>query len=309
MPPFRSGYVAILGRPNVGKSTLLNRVLGEKISIVSDKPQTTRNRIVGIHNVAPGSPESPGGAQLIFLDTPGIHKGKDQFNKWMVDQALSTFSEVDLALFVVEVNNAPGAGDTWIADAILKAGRPAILAANKVDLVPEPLRQKKTLEYLALAKFDSVAQISASTGEGIEGLVRDLVERLPEGPAYFPDDQLTDVPERFLAAEIVREKVFQNTRQEIPYAVAVVTDEFQEQEGQVHIECTLFVERESQKGMLIGKGGSMLKEIGTRARLDIEKLLATKVVLKLWVKVKSDWSRDPSALKALGYDTPPETGS
>lgn len=299
--PFRSGYIAILGRPNVGKSTLLNRVLGEKISIVSDKPQTTRNRIVGIHNVPKGSEAAPGGAQVVFLDTPGIHKGRDQFNKWMVDQALSTLSEVDLAMMVVEVNNAPGAGDQWIADAIKASGRPAILAANKVDLVPAELRQKKVLAYLELAQFDSVAQVSATTGEGIEALLDEVVRRVPEGPQYFPDDQLTDVPERFLAAEIVREKVFHTLKQEIPYAVAVVTDEFREEPDRVHIECTMFVERESQKGILIGKAGTMLKTIGTAARLDLEKMLATKVVLKLWVKVKPDWSRDPRALDALGY--------
>ncbi len=300
-PVFHSGYIAILGRPNVGKSTLLNRVLGEKISIVSDKPQTTRNRIVGIHHVPKDSTLVPGGAQVVFLDTPGIHKGRDQFNKWMVDQALSTLSEVDVAMMVVEVNNAPGPGDKWIADAIRESGRPAILAANKIDLVPEDLRQKKVLAYLELAQFVSVGQISATTGEGIDALLEQIVIRVPEGPQYFPDDQLTDVPERFLAAEIVREKVFHGLKQEIPYAVAVVTDEFREEEGRVHIECTMFVERESQKGILIGKAGSMLKQIGTAARIDLEKMLATKVVLKLWVKVKADWSRDPGALDALGY--------
>ena len=299
--PFRSGYIAILGRPNVGKSTLLNRVLGEKISIVSDKPQTTRNRIVGIHNVARGSVQAPGGAQVVFLDTPGIHKGRDQFNKWMVDQALSTLGEVDLAMMVVEMNNLPGAGDQWIADAIKESGRPAILAANKVDLVPEELRQKKTLAYLELAQFSSVAQVSATTGEGIDALLDEVVARVPDGPQYFPDDQLTDIPERFLASEIVREKVFHSLKQEMPYAVAVLTDEFREESDRVHIECTMYVERESQKGILIGKAGTMLKTIGTAARIDLEKMLATKVVLKLWVKVKPDWSRDPNALDALGY--------
>ncbi|HVO29912.1 MAG TPA: GTPase Era [bacterium] len=299
---FRSGYVAILGRPNVGKSTLLNRVLGEKISIVSDKPQTTRNRIVGIYNLPKGSPAAPGGAQIVFLDTPGIHKGKDSFNKWMVDQALSTLSEVEVALFVVEANNAPGAGDTWIAQTIGKSGKPAILVGNKIDLVPEELRAGKVAAYLGLAQFDSVAQISASTGEGIEPLIEEIAKRLPEGPAYFPEDQLTDIPERFVAAEIVREKAFEMLRQEIPYAVAVVTDTFKEGEP-IHIECTIHVERESQKGIVIGKGGEMLKAIGTAARKDLEKLLAAKVFLKLWVKVKPDWTRDPRALRALGYTT------
>ena len=291
---FRSGYIAILGRPNVGKSTFLNRVLGEKISIVSEKPQTTRNRIVGIHN----EPD----AQAIFLDTPGIHKGRDVFNKWMVEQALSTLSEVDLALFVVEVNNAPGPGDRAVAEAIAKSAKPAVLAANKVDLVPEELRAKKIAAYAELLPFAASHAISAQSGEGVDALVGDLVARLPEGPKYFPDDQLTDVPERFIAAETVREKVFLNMREEIPYAVAVVCDSFKEEPNQVRIECTLYVERDSQKGMLIGKSGAMLKRIGTEARVDLEKLLATKVVLKLWVKVRPEWSRDPKALRALGYE-------
>lgn len=298
MEPFRSGYVAILGRPNVGKSTFLNRVLGEKISIVSEKPQTTRNRIVGIHN------QKDPDAQVIFLDTPGIHRGRDSFNKWMVDQALSTLSEVDVALFVVEANNSPGPGDRGVYEAIQKSKVPCVLAANKIDLVPENLREKKLAAYRALGKFTAEYPLSAQSGENVDALLATLVTLLPEGPQYFPDDQLTDLPERFIAAELVREKVFLLTRQEIPYSVAVVTEDFHEAENEgdpVHIECTMFVERESQKGMLIGKGGSMLKEIGTAARMDLEKLLATKVVLKLWVKVKPDWSRDPRMLDALGY--------
>ncbi len=291
---FRSGYIAILGRPNVGKSTLLNRILGEKISIVSEKPQTTRNRIVGIHNETD--------AQAIFLDTPGIHKARDRFNTWMVEQALSTLSEVDVAMFVVEVNNAPGPGDRAVVESLAKSKKPALLVGNKVDLVPENLRAKKIAAYAELMAFAGAHWISASTGEGVEGLLKDVVSRLPEGPKYFPDDQLTDIPERFLAAETVREKVFLNMRQELPYAVAVVTDSFKEEESLVRIDCTLYVERDSQKGMLIGKNGAMLKTIGTEARVDLEKLLATKVVLKLWVKVKPEWSRDPKALRALGYD-------
>jgi GTP-binding protein Era len=294
---FRSGYIAILGRPNVGKSTLLNRVLGEKISIVSDKPQTTRNRIAGILT-------RPGDVQAVFLDTPGIHKGRDGFNKWMVDQALSTLSEVDVAMLVVSVNDLPGPGDRRVAEAMAKSGKPCVLAGNKVDLVPAELRPKKLEAYRVLAPFVETHLVSATTGEGIEPLVDGVLARLPEGPQYFPEEQLTDLPERFLAAEIVREKVFETMREELPYAVAVVTDEFREAgEGEpVHIECTLFVERDSQKGMLIGKKGAMLKEIGTRARLDLEKLLATKVMLKLWVKVKPAWSRDKQALRDLGYE-------
>lgn len=297
---FKSGYVAILGRPNVGKSTFLNRVLGEKISIVSEKPQTTRNRIVGIHNQA-----EPTAAQVIFLDTPGIHRGRDAMNKWMVDQALSTLSEVDVALFVVEADKSPGPGDRSVAEAIAKSRVPAVLAVNKIDLVKEADRPAKVANYAALGPFKHVFAISASTGEQVDPLVTTLVDLLPEGPAYFPDDQLTDVPERFVAAEIVREKVFLRMRQEIPYSVAVVTDSFVEEPDRVRIDCILYVERDSQKGMLIGKGGAMLKEIGTEARLDLEKLLATKVVLKLWAKVREDWTRDRRALAEFGYSNKP----
>lgn len=297
---FKSGYVAILGRPNVGKSTFLNRVLGEKISIVSEKPQTTRNRIVGIHNQT-----EPVAAQVVFLDTPGIHRGRDVMNKWMVDQALSTLSEVDVALFVVEADKSPGPGDRSVADAISKSNVPAVLAVNKVDLVKEAERPAKVANYAALGSFRHVFAISATTGEQVDPLVNTLVDLLPEGPAYFPEDQLTDVPERFVAAEIVREKVFHRMRQEIPYSVAVVTDSFVEEPDRVRIECILYVERDSQKGMLIGKGGAMLKEIGTEARLDLEKLLATKVVLKLWAKVREDWTRDRRALAEFGYSNKP----
>lgn len=290
--PFKSGYVAILGRPNVGKSTLLNRVLGEKISIVSEKPQTTRNRIVGIVN--------PPGAQVVFLDTPGIHKGRDTFNKWMVDQALSTLSEVDIAVLVVDAAETPGPGDKRVAEAIVQSRKPSVLVVNKMDAVPAVSREAKIASYRFLLPGAPVFAISALKGAGVEGLLEALVDRLPEGPAYFPDDQLTDVPERFVAAEIVREKVFLRTKEEIPYAVAVVTDEFEEGDP-IRIECTLYVERDSQKGMLIGKGGQMLKAIGTEARLELERFLAAKVMLKLWVKVRKDWSRDKSALAEFGY--------
>ena len=292
MSEFRSGYVAILGRPNVGKSTLLNRVLGEKVSIVSEKPQTTRNRIVGIAN--------PKGAQIVFLDTPGIHKGRDAFNKWMVDQALSTLSEVEMAMLVVEATETPGPGDKRVAEAIAKSGRPAVLVVNKVDAIETAARAAKVASYRTLLPKADAFAISALEGEGVDALLEALVARLPEGPKYFPDDQLTDIPERVIAAEIVREKVFELMREEVPYAVAVVTDSFKEGDP-LHIECTLFVERDSQKGILIGKAGASLKAIGTAARKELEKFLATKVMLKLWVKVRRDWSRDPAALAEFGY--------
>ena len=292
MSAFKSGYVAILGRPNVGKSTLLNRLLGEKISIVSEKPQTTRNRIVGIVN--------PPNAQVIFLDTPGIHKGRDTFNKWMVDQALSTLSEVEIAALVVDAGETPGPGDKRVAEAIVQSKKPGVLVVNKMDLVPAAQREAKIAAYRALLPGAAVFAMSALKGGGVDELLEALVERLPEGPAYFPDDQLTDVPERFVAAEIVREKVFLRTKEEIPYAVAVVCDSFHEGDP-IHIECTLYVERESQKGMLIGKGGQMLKAIGTDARHELERFLAAKVMLKLWVKVRKDWSKDKASLEEFGY--------
>ena len=292
MGPFKSGYIAILGRPNVGKSTLLNRLLGEKISIVSEKPQTTRNRIVGIVNLVD--------AQVVFLDTPGIHKGRDTFNKWMVDQALSTLSEVDVAALVVEAGESPGPGDRRVADAILASKKPAVLVVNKVDAVSPGVRKTRIEAYRALLPGAETFAVSALEGEGVDGFLEALVTRLPEGPKYFPDDQLTDVPERFVAAEIVREKVFLHTSEEIPYAVAVVTDTWEEGDP-IRIECTLFVERDSQKGMLIGKNGQMLKVIGTEARHELEAFLAAKVMLKLWVKVRKDWSKDKSSLEEFGY--------
>ena len=296
MDPFKSGYIAILGRPNVGKSTLLNKLLGEKISIVSEKPQTTRNRIVGIVN----TPD----AQVVFLDTPGIHKGRDTFNKWMVDQALSTLSEVDVAALVVEAGESPGPGDKRVAEAIIASKKPAVLVVNKVDAVSPGVRKTRIEAYRALLPGVETFAVSALEGEGVDGFLASLITRLPEGPKYFPDDQLTDVPERFVAAEIVREKVFLRTSEEIPYSVAVVTDTWQESGKQgepIRIECTLFVERESQKGMLIGKNGQMLKVIGTEARHELEAFLAAKVMLKLWVKVRKEWSKDKSSLEEFGY--------
>ena len=299
---FKSGYAAILGRPNVGKSTLLNAILGQKISIVSEKPQTTRNRIVGVLHLDPGRfPKAPQGAQVVFLDTPGVHKGKERFNRWMVDQALAALSEVDLSLMVVDLSLPPGPGDAWLATRCAGAGKPVLLVANKLDLVKDAERKEREERYQALARFDSTWLLSAETGEGVPALVEAVVSHLPEGPAYFPADQVTDVPERFLAAEIVREKAFELLREELPYAVAVITESFQESPELVRIACTLFVERESQKGMVIGKGAKMLKEIGTRARLDLEKLLGTRVGLRLEVEVKPGWSKDARALRELGY--------
>ncbi len=293
--PFRSGFVSIIGRPNVGKSTLLNRILGEKIVITSDKPQTTRNRIQGIHNVP--------GAQIVFIDTPGIHQARSRLNKYMVEVALSAIREVDLVLFLVEANQKPGEQEQEIIDVLTGATAPVFLVLNKVDLTEKGAVLERIAAYKDRFPFREIVPVSAGTGDGVEHLVELVRKALPEGPVYFPDDILTDVPERFIAAEIIREKVFRMTRDEIPYATAVEVDSFKEREdgGLVSIAATITVERDSQKGIIIGKKGAMLKKIGSSARSEIEKLLNTKVFLELFVRVRKDWSEDERMLKELGY--------
>lgn len=293
--PFRSGFVSIIGRPNVGKSTLLNRILGEKIVITSDKPQTTRNRIQGIHNVP--------GAQIVFIDTPGIHQARSRLNKYMVDVAVSSIREVDLILFLVEANQKPGEQEQEIIDVLAGATAPVFLVINKVDLTEKGAVLERIAAYKDRFPFREIVPVSAGTGDGVEYLVELVRKALPEGPVYFPDDILTDVPERFIAAEIIREKVFRLTRDEIPYATAVEVDSFKEREdgGLVSIAATITVERDSQKGIVIGKKGAMLKKIGSASRVEIEKLLNTKVFLELFVRVRKDWSEDERMLKELGY--------
>ncbi|ABB32540.1 GTP-binding protein Era [Geobacter metallireducens RCH3] len=293
--PFRSGFVSIIGRPNVGKSTLLNRILGEKIVITSDKPQTTRNRIQGIHNVP--------GAQIVFIDTPGIHQARSRLNKYMVEVALSAIREVDLVLFLVEANQKPGEQEQEIIDVLAGATAPVFLVINKVDLTEKGAVLERIAAYKDRYPFREIVPISAGTGDGVDHLVELVRKALPQGPVYFPDDILTDVPERFIAAEIIREKVFRMTRDEVPYATAVEVDSFKEREdgGLVSIAATITVERDSQKGIIIGKKGAMLKKIGSAARVEIEKLLNTKVFLELFVRVRKDWSEDERMLKELGY--------
>lgn len=293
--PFRSGFVSIIGRPNVGKSTLLNRILGEKIVITSDKPQTTRNRIQGIHNVP--------GAQIVFIDTPGIHQARSRLNKYMVDVALSSIREVDLVLFLVEANQKPGEQEQEIIDVLAGTAAPVFLVINKVDTTEKGSVLERIAAYKDRYPFREIVPVSAQTGDGVDHLVALVRDVLPEGPVYFPDDILTDVPERFIAAEIIREKVFRLTRDEIPYATAVEVDSFKEREdgGLVSIAATITVERDSQKGIIIGKKGAMLKKIGSAARVEIEHLLNTKVFLELFVRVRKDWSEDARMLKELGY--------
>jgi GTP-binding protein Era len=292
---FKSGFIAIAGRPNVGKSTLLNRVLGEKLAITSSKPQTTRNRITGIRNTDDG--------QMIFLDTPGIHQAKTPLNRYMVKAATSTFSEVDLILLLVEADRGHDADDDLIIESLRQAGVPAYLVINKIDLV-EKLKLLPLIDrFRSLYDFQEIVPVSAVTGDGVDRLLELIREVLPEGPKYFPDDSFTDNSERFIAAEIVREKILVLTHKEIPYATAVTVDSFKEDEEKnlIRIAATITVEKDSQKGILIGKGGKMLKEIGTQARVEMERFFAAKIFLELFVRVRKDWTKDAKWLKEFGY--------
>lgn len=291
---FKSGFIAIIGRPNVGKSTLMNAILGEKLSIISDRPQTTRNKILGVKNVE--------GGQLIFLDTPGIHKGKYLMDRLMVKEALSSIEGTDLILAVVDASRPLTEEDEMVLESLKEAGPPAFLIINKVDLIKKDLLLPQIARYSSSYNFREIVPVSAATGEGTEDLIRMIKNALPEGPMYFPEDTLTDKPMRFVAAEIIREKAINLTREEIPYSIAVMVDEFKEKEKLVSITATIYVERDSQKGIIIGKGGNMLKRIGTEARKEIEGVLGCKVYLELWVKVRKEWRKDPRFLKELGIE-------
>lgn len=289
-----SGFVSIIGRPNVGKSTLLNHIIGEKIVITSDKPQTTRNRIQGIHNIPEG--------QIVFIDTPGIHEGRSRLNRSMVDVARSAISGVDLLLLVVDATGK--ADEAFVADILKKVTTPVVLVLNKIDLISEKNKiLEKISAWSALFPFKEIVPISAGSGDGVGHLVSVITGYLPEGPAMFPDDILTDMPEKFIVAEMIREKVFRLTRDEIPYSTAVVVESFIEREnGVIAISAAIMLERETQKGIIIGKRGEMLKRIGSQARQDIERLLDTRVFLELFVKVVENWSERPSQLRELGYE-------
>jgi len=293
-PNFKSGFVSIVGRPNVGKSTLLNRIIGEKIVITSDKPQTTRNRIQGIHNVSNG--------QIVFIDTPGIHVGNSRLNKSMVNVAMSAISGVDVLLFVVEATAA--VDEKLVRDILTNVKTPVILGLNKVDLLSDKRQLlDKIAAWSALHPFREIVPISASDGDGVEHLVDTITKYLPEGPQLFPDDILTDMPEKFIVAEMIREKIFRLTRDEIPYSTAVIVESFTEREnGVIAITAAISLERATQKGIVIGKRGEMLKKIGTQARYDIERLLGTRVFLELFVKIEENWSERTSKLREFGYE-------
>ena len=288
---FKSGFISIIGRPNVGKSTLLNTLLGEKVAIISDKPQTTRNKILGIVNQP--------AAQMVFMDTPGIHKPMHKMNEFMVKTALTTYNEVDVILMLAEATEAPGGGDRFIIETLAKVKTPVFLLINKVDLVKKEALLPLIQQYSNLHPFAEIIPVSALKND-LNGLLDAILKRLPEGPKYFPDDQLTDQPERFIVSEIVREKIFELTKEEIPYSTAVMIEEMKEDPDITRIHAVILVERDSQKGILIGKGGEMLKQIGTLARRDAEKLLGTRIFLKLYVKVKKGWREDERMLKSIG---------
>ena len=293
---FKSGFIAIVGRPNVGKSTLLNAIVGEKLAITSRKPQTTRNRITGILNTGDG--------QFIFLDTPGIHDAKTPLNRCMVKAATSAFGEVDLILLLVEADRGLDPGDGLILEGLRSSAVPVFLVINKVDLVEKPKLLPLIDRFRGLHDFREIVPVSAATGEGVGRLLELIVDAMPEGPKLFPDDLFTSQSERFIAAEIVREKILELTHREIPYATAVTVDSFKEDEerNRIRIAATITVEKESQKGILIGKGGRMLKEIGMQSRLEMERFFAAKIFLELFVRVRKDWTKDPRWLKEFGYD-------
>jgi GTPase len=290
----KTGSVSFVGRPNSGKSTLLNTLVGAKIAIVSDKPQTTRGRILGVKNYPDG--------QVVFVDTPGIHRPLHRLNVRMVDAAVETLGEVDVVVLVFDASTQPGHGDEYVSTLLKKVRTPVVLALNKVDVVAKA----RLLPLIARAQtwhdFTAIVPVSALTGDGVDRLERVLLEQLPEGEPAYPEDFLTDQPERTLVAETVREKILHHTRAELPFSTAVVVDKFDEEERErmLRLYCTIFVEHESQKAIVIGRGGAMIKQIGTEARKDLEDAFETRVFLDLRVKVNPDWRNDDRALDDLG---------
>jgi GTP-binding protein Era len=291
---FRSGFVSVIGRPNAGKSTLLNHLLGQKVLIMSDKPQTTRNRIQCILTEERG--------QIIFLDTPGIHKPKHKLGEYMVGKAKESMREVDVILYMVDLSAEYGPGEEFIIEMLKQTQIPCVLVLNKVDLLATKEQLlRKIQQFSALVDFKAIVPVSAKTGENTDELLNVIFTQLSKGPLYYPEDEVTDQPERFIMAELVREKVLQLTRDEIPHSIAVVIEEVEEKKTLVKVRALIVVERESQKGIIIGAGGKQLKEIGSLARMDIETLLGSPVFLELWVKVKKDWRNRMDSLRNYGY--------
>ncbi|WP_163581191.1 GTPase Era [Gracilibacillus saliphilus] len=293
---FKSGFIAIIGRPNVGKSTFMNHVIGEKIAIMSDKAQTTRNKIQGVYTDEQ--------KQIVFIDTPGIHKPKHKLGDFMVKIAEDTLNEVDAIMFMINADEGYGMGDQYIMDRLESIKKPVFLVINKIDLVHPDQLLPLIDQYKDKYPFKEIIPISALEGNNVNHLMDVFTEHLPEGPQYYPDDQITDHPERFIISELIREKVLQLTREEVPHSVAVVIDGIDNrgEDEKVLVQATIVIERKSQKGIIIGKQGQMLKEIGKRARQDIERLLGSKVYLELWVKVQENWRNKPHQLSEFGFN-------
>lgn len=297
--PFRSGFVSIIGRPNAGKSTLLNALVGEKIAIVSPKPQTTRNRIQGIVN-RPGAKGQPS-AQIILVDTPGVHKPQTSLNRKMMQEVQAALASQDLVVLLVDASEKLGAEDRFVVDLAKRSRSKVFLLLNKIDLVPKPALLPLIDEYQKLHAFAEIIPISALKKQGLEVLVEKIVAALPEGPRYFPEEQLTDQPERFLAAEIIREKVLRLTGKEVPYSTTVLVELWEEEPKLVRIAAAIYTEREGQKAIIIGRGGQMLKKIGTLARKELEFRLGSKVFLELFVKVRDRWRDSPEFVETLDW--------
>lgn len=292
--PFKSGFVAVVGRPNVGKSTLINALIDDKIVIVSDKAQTTRNRIICVY--------TDDEKQIVFMDTPGIHKPKHKLGEFMVNAAVESLKEIEAVLFVVAGNEKRGPGDNFIIEQLKKVTVPVFLLINKIDTLTKEEIAKNIITYQSAYPFADIIPISAKEKSNLPVILEELAKNLPEGPQYFPDDMITDQPERLIISDIIREKILLITRDEIPHAIAVDIDEIKTRsDGTMYVRATIYCERDSQKGIIIGKHGTLLKEIGASARKDIERLLATKVFLDLWVKVKKDWRNKSAILSELGY--------
>ncbi|PWA12464.1 GTPase Era [Pueribacillus theae] len=294
---FKSGFVALIGRPNVGKSTLLNAILGQKVAIMSDKPQTTRNKIQGVYTTKE--------AQVIFIDTPGIHKPKHRLGEFMTKVAEKTLKEVDLVLFLVNAEEELGKGDEYIIERLKNIDRPIFLVINKIDKVHPDTLLPFIERYRNEIEYTEVIPISALNGNNVSTLLNEIINKLEVGPKYYPDDQISDHPEHFIVAEMIREKVLHLTREEVPHSVAVTIEQMKKRENKeiIDIHATIIVERASQKGIIIGKNGQMLRNIGTRARRDIEMILGNKVFLDLWVKVQEDWRNRGRLLKEYGFDS------
>lgn len=293
---FKSGFVSVIGRPNVGKSTLLNAITGQKIAIMSDKPQTTRNTIRGVITNEE--------CQLVLIDTPGIHKPRTKLGEYMVNVATDTLKEVDLILFLVEANSSAGSMDISIAEQLKQVKTPVFLILNKVDLVNKEKLLTVIDSYSKMMDFKAVIPVSALKNDGTGIILKEALKYIPEGPQLFSEDTLTDQPEKIIAAEMIREKVLLNLDDEVPHGVGVEVMSFKEREdGLISIQATIYCEKSSHKGIIIGKQGQMLKKIGSAARYEIERLLDTKIFLELWVKVKPDWRNNSSMLKNLGYQS------